>query len=211
MLSSARLSRRSRLRGVSVLELLVSVVVLGIAIAGMTELVWLGASWVTSLNNRMDNFIAIRFFFNRFERDVHNCYRITSGTAQKLEMQCLNKSAVDANNFPSNPMDSIIYEIVSDGSDYKIQMSRNGTLTTVLRGINGPTSASTTPHVFQYVKRYTEGDTNLGVIDSVSQPVSEVIINLQMNRHDFASNVPNNQSALNIRSEYFLRNYGLGK
>lgn len=65
-----RQNRNRCLTGLSLIELLVSVAILGIAIAGITEVLWVNASWATRINNKLDNVYDAKLFVERFGRDV---------------------------------------------------------------------------------------------------------------------------------------------
>lgn len=73
---SEHLSNRVSNRGMTVTELLVAMAVIGIAIAGITELVWVNASWSTRLLNKIDNIYAAKQFLERLGRDVRSAKNI---------------------------------------------------------------------------------------------------------------------------------------
>lgn len=61
---------RNAQRGMSIIELLVSIIIIGVAIAGLTETLWFNALWSYRLGNKLDNIYAARQFLNRVSKDL---------------------------------------------------------------------------------------------------------------------------------------------
>ncbi|MFN8550245.1 MAG: hypothetical protein U0103_02055 [Candidatus Obscuribacterales bacterium] len=62
------------------MELLVSVVVIGVAMAGITELMWVNATWSTRMLNKTDNLNAAKFFLTRIGKDIRASKSIGDST-----------------------------------------------------------------------------------------------------------------------------------
>ncbi|HEY9754119.1 MAG TPA: prepilin-type N-terminal cleavage/methylation domain-containing protein [Oculatellaceae cyanobacterium] len=54
-----------RVAGLSIVEMMVAVAVLGVAIAGITETIWVNGAFMTKLGNKLDNVLAARQMLER--------------------------------------------------------------------------------------------------------------------------------------------------
>ncbi|CAN5705919.1 hypothetical protein BH10CYA1_BH10CYA1_05930 [soil metagenome] len=132
-------SKIRRVSGTSLLELLVAVVVTGVAIAGITEMLWINATWSTRILNKTDNLNSLKFFLERFESDVRTSRNIgdaanlatnfqkgTYSFAQNATTLILQKPLFDSNGNPikvtGSPtnicdVDTIVYQLTPDARD----------------------------------------------------------------------------------------------
>lgn len=127
--------------GTTLLELLVAIVITGIAIAGITEMLWINTAWSTRILNKTDNTNQLKVFFERFEADVRAASNIGDAKNQTMKFQrgpysffqdattlILQKPLFDTDGLPilhtdldpslkSPDVDTIIYQLVEDGRD----------------------------------------------------------------------------------------------
>jgi len=125
--------------GTSLLELLVAVVVTGVAIAGITEMLWINATWSTRILNKTDNLNGVKFFLERFESDVRTSRNIGDAQnyvtnfqkgsysfAQSSSTLILQKPLFDSarnpvkvTGVPTNvcDVDTIVYQLIPDTRD----------------------------------------------------------------------------------------------
>jgi prepilin-type N-terminal cleavage/methylation domain-containing protein len=130
-------------KAMTIIELLVAIVVMGIALAGMTELLWLNTTWNMRISNKIDNASAVNFFLQRIGKDIKNARNIGDlvdntttydgydlnlpNTNQTLILQTASypTTAQDPNQFPlsiragsplvnQEQVDTKIYQLVAD-------------------------------------------------------------------------------------------------
>lgn len=105
--------------GMSLIELLTAVIIIGVATAGTMELAYVNAYWAANSTNKADNLYAARRFLDVLSRDLRNAiYVDSSSTASTLiitRSQDLSGASVDANGFPlkTSPI-QIVYTVVLD-------------------------------------------------------------------------------------------------
>lgn len=193
------------------LETLVSVVVMGIAIAGISELLFANTSWLTNLNNKFDTYYASRRFLSNFESDLHQAVSIsnTESNNEKIVFRKAEESNFDSHGFLTYAS-SYQYRIVADtqpGNEgqFLVKAGRDDASDiVVLSGIVGPIlSATGKPRFIQYVDRDTNTLSNTPLTNT-----TEVIVDLELERNDFGKTKQgsSSKSGLAIRSEIFLRN-----
>jgi prepilin-type N-terminal cleavage/methylation domain-containing protein len=142
-----RSKERQRIpQGMTLLELLVSVIVMGVAIAGITELLWVNATWSTRMLNKTDNLTQAKFFMQRLGNDLRTSNTVGDGINASSsypspspvytlggDTLILQVPLFDANGFPlSNgpfcDVDTIVYQLLPDARDASgatYQMTKN--------------------------------------------------------------------------------------
>ncbi|MDR3616362.1 MAG: prepilin-type N-terminal cleavage/methylation domain-containing protein [Candidatus Obscuribacterales bacterium] len=218
---------RSKAKGLSLIELLTSVIIIGIATAGTMELAYVNAFWAANGMNKADNLYAARRFLDTLNRDLRSTISFTYSSAPTIttlalvRSQDLSQQAVDANGFPlsTSPI-QIIYTVIPDpnstdlaATDYLIQRQQGtGSPVTILSGLVGPTSKTgSSPAVFQFSSFGNPTGSTDGLSFSPSGQTNSVVVNLELKRVSFTSattamNDTTNHSFEAIRSELFLRN-----
>jgi prepilin-type N-terminal cleavage/methylation domain-containing protein len=221
---------RARIKpnGLSLIELLTSVMIIGIATAGTMELAYVNAFWAANGMNKADNLYVARRFLDILNRDLRSTISLvpasTTTTLSCYRSQDLSKEAVDQNGFPTktSPI-QIIYTVIPDpnstdlaATDYLIQRQEGtGTPVTLLSGLVGPASTSSPLlQVFQYSSNNPSSPKD-GLDPTPSNLTNSVVINLELKRVNFdsatsAMNASTNHSFEAIRAEVFLRNSSLG-
>lgn len=204
--------KRSR-KGFSILELLVSLVVIGIAIAGITELLWINTSWSSVLHNKFDNFTSAQTFLRRFQNEVKHARRVISGNSKQIVLEGPVSSQFNSDGFITG-LSKFAYSVTPDLSkpgEYMIVRTPDGGVgETVLHGLIGPkNSTGVDLSIFQYIVRSDASIENSTVVSS--DDVSEVIINLEMRKDDIYGKTAevNTDSFIALRSETFIRNGGI--
>lgn len=205
------------MRGISILETLVSFVVMGIAIAGITELIWANTSWLSTLQNKFDTYYASRRFLKMIEMDLHQAVSIDpSSDGKTLVLNRADESNFDSYGFLTYAS-PYIYKVELDtepGSEGQYVLKAGPSLTDsriVLRGIVGPLSVvSGQPVIFQYIERRT------GALQSSAEStnpnelinISSVLIDVELKRTDFGKVKQDGptKSGIVLRDEVFLRN-----
>ncbi len=208
---------RIRCKGFSILEALVSFVVMGIAIAGITELIWANTSWLSTLQNKFDSYYASKRFLKMIEIDLHQTVSIDSSSDSKT----LILSRADESNFDSYGFltysSPFVYKVESDtepGSEGQYVIKAGPSLSdlrTVLRGVVGPLSITTgQPVIFQYIERRGGDLQSTAASSNPSEPIniSSVLIDIELKRSDFGKSNQDgpNKSGIVLRDEVFLRN-----
>ncbi|MBL0187484.1 MAG: hypothetical protein IPP97_17265 [Candidatus Obscuribacter sp.] len=195
--------------GFSILETLVSVVVMGIAIAGITELLWVNTSWNTKLLNKFDNFYAGKQLLGIFSKEFRSCCRIKF-TSNTTNITVVRPILNEVNNGFIGGTEEITYELLPDTTDpsgsYLMKIHDGRVL---LRGIVGPKVVGRTePQVFQYLeKNVSNTDPKMGLRDSANSNTGSVVVNLELKRVDNGTMVGvTPKSELVLRSEYLIRN-----
>jgi hypothetical protein len=198
--------------------MLVAALVLSVAIAGISELLWVNTSWTSRIFNKAGAYFYAQKFLNILRNDVDSAFSIdSSSTSDSL---VLNKVGFDENNFPTG-IERITYSVIpelesgSPTGKYQIQrmVVSKGT-TIVAKGVSGPTSNTNNLkiQIFQYVpKRPDASDSYFGIRDSAIEGAGSVIVNLQILNRDMGKNVStetssNATSDIGIRAELFTRN-----
>lgn len=204
-------SQRSR-DGFSIVELLVSMVVMGIAIAGLTELLWVNTSWSSMLHNKFDNFTSAQTFLRRFQNDIKHARKIISGDKKQILIEGPLLSQFDNQGFITS-VSRFTYSVTPDltrpGEYMIVRTPDGGASETVLRGLIGPKNASGIDlTIFQYIGR---GDTSVDRSSvAVNDDISAVIVNLELRKDDIYGKTTesNLDSFIALRSEIFVRNGG---
>jgi len=175
MFHCKRLSNQNRnVKALSIIELLVSVSVIGIAIAGITELTWLNATWATKSFNKIDNYYAVQTFLERISRDIRMAQSVSTpstfavpNAVDEIDIVVAKTmkppsnpsvSVFDVNGYPIlyNPLnnlgpETVKYVVVPDPSNagqyqiwYYSSQYENLGNFVVLNGVVGPTLGTTT-------------------------------------------------------------------
>jgi prepilin-type N-terminal cleavage/methylation domain-containing protein len=212
--------------GMSLIELLTSVMIIGIATAGTMELAYVNAFWAANGMNKADNLYVARRFLDTLTRDLRNSAILnptsTGITLTLIRSQDLSQETVDANGFPTT-MNQVTYAVIPDpnstdleATDYLIQRQEGaGAPVTILSGLVGPANTSgSSLGVFQYSSN-NPTDPKDGLYAAPSTQTNCVVVNLELKRVNFdtataAMNANTNHSFEAIRSEIFLRNSSLG-
>lgn len=209
---------RATASGMTLIELVVALVITGIAIAGITEITFINGFWTLQSLNKVDNIYAAKQFLERISRELRQAKVVgTTSSSQLITFSMPTDGAIDANGFPTATT-TVTYQVIPDPNtplspapkEYLIQVSYNGGLTwnTILHSLVGPQPiGGGVPKVFQYVaKDFDPADAAYGVTDIPNNP-SSVIINLELRRQDYGSSASTNVylSTAGVRSEIFLR------
>ena len=206
-----------RKHGFSILEALVSLVVMGIAIAGIAELLWANTSWLSTLHNKFDTFYASRRFLKNIEIDLHQATQIDpSSDGKTLVFSKADESNFDGNGFLTYT-NTYRYWIEPDteiGSEDKFLVragSSPANSVVVLRGVVGPLNAATgQPVIFKYIERAENRDQSFAQSTDPNSPIniSGVLINLELKRTEFGKSQQDgpNKTGIVLRDEIFLRN-----
>lgn len=230
---AAKNSYKRRKTGLSVIELMLTAVIMGFVVAGIMQALFVNLSWFRTLSNRVDNGLAARNFVSRFGDDVRNSYQVDTQsrgdmiilhrppTPDFIGPADLYKSQVYSTKQAIIPLTSIVYEVVPDPTQptgfYKIQYSNSATndSRTILQGILGPLSPSTgLPAIFQYV----DEESPTAQSDRAKDTTGSVVLNLELRRklygHDtgaFGSDTTSTRekSAIAFRTEFMMRNNSL--
>lgn len=217
-----------RPKGASIIELLVSIMVISVAIAGLTELTWINTSWNARLFNKIDNHYAARRFLERIGKEIRNANAIsTESTSTKL---VLLTAEYDSEGF-LKPVSSggiitkISYTLSSDGTNqatgnalymvtretYNQSSGAVDSKVEQLNGIVGPLDKTTNQiALFQYKNSNSSNlskDAAIGY--NISNPVDAVIVNLELQRLDYGGKrtySATSGSIFGLRDEFVLRN-----
>lgn len=194
-----RLRRRRRnFRGASITELLVCVLVMGIAFAGLCEATWLNYAWANLVNHKLDNQFRAKNFLQLFQNDIQQAIAIDFPASESGQIGLLTPNGwISYKIFPS-----------SKSGQFKI-LRQAGTPSMItglgascLDGVIGPFSANqpTQPAIFEKIS------------DKSSPLPREIIVDLDMANTDVATNrgafggSEIVKSAYSVRREFFLRN-----
>ncbi|MDQ5937968.1 MAG: Prepilin-type N-terminal cleavage/methylation protein [Cyanobacteriota bacterium erpe_2018_sw_21hr_WHONDRS-SW48-000092_B_bin.40] len=218
-------ARRRGSKGSSLIELMLSSVIIGIVIAGTSQAIFINTAWYSALQNRLDNGMSARMFLRRIGNDIRMSYQVEpQSNTTKLVLSKMPNSQFDPQGFFNTPLlmtgSQITYWVETDDTypgTYRImyQNTFTGETNLVMRGILGPLSKTTgQPIIFQYISRlYPCAQTDLP-----DQLTGSVVLNLELRRTDYGSdtgaihavsNSVNRKSAIALRTEYMLRNTGL--
>ncbi len=206
--ASSNRSHRRAYRGFSLIELLVAVVVLGIAIAGISEVIWVSAVWSRHLHNKFDNFLATKSFVSQFQAEVRHAKKITLARSNEIRMLGPTESQFNSDGFITGVTETY-YRVEPDLNNLGYFVIRKAVgasaPTTVLTGVVGPRSVS---GIDASIFRYIELSGNSEEVEiPVSDPVA-VTISLEMKRQLFGtkSSDANATADLIVKSETYLRN-----
>jgi len=210
-------------RGSSLVELMLTVMLIGIIVAGVSEALFVNTSWFTMLQNRLDNGLAARSFLQKLASDIRMSYQVdTTSNNSKLILLKLPATSFNQVGFFNAPLatssSKVTYLVEPDSStpnlfSIRYQDTATGDDRIILYGVVGPTSStdSTAPAIFQYVSRLYPCDQS----DVASSFTGGVIVNLELRRTDYGSdtgafhkvsNGIRKKSAIALRSEFMLRN-----
>ncbi len=212
--SKALSSLIRRHRGASIVELLVSIAVLGVAIAGVTDLVWMNTSWTRNFLNKTSASYTSGVFLKRLREDMNAAYKISqTSNGQQLSLwaaHSISKSSI--NPFP--PAASLVSDLITyklEGST--ITRTTGGHSWTVLKGVVGPRKiGSADILIFQYVPKTLDlSDPNFGVQSTASGGARSVLVDVEVLNRDYGKSKSSESdnpltSDLALRSEFIARN-----
>lgn len=200
--------------GMTIVELLVAVVIVGIAVAGLSETVMLTGKWWHSLNNKLDNVHAAKKLINMIEKDVRMSYMVSSlsSTSLTLEIPIFDSNGFPIRNGTRLNCDQVAYTAVIDPDaskaalgEYVILRSYTpGVYTppkspitnqTVLTGLIGPLSTTGTgaPVLFSSLNSTGPGSN-----------IRAVIVNMETRKN--SSSFAGDSATHGYKTEVFLRN-----
>jgi hypothetical protein len=193
--------------GVSITELLVSVLVMGIAVAGVSEAAWLNCAWMNLTQHKMDNQYSCRIFLAQLAHELSEAVSIVEGSSgDKLEFRVLG----------SNGQESLI-RYSFDAASNTISKSVSGAASkVVLSGVVGPIWAGTAaPSIFKYVlsSDATSSYVDKNVLNNSGAYIVLVVVDLDL----MSNNVTGNRgafggalaakSAYSVHREIFVKNF----
>lgn len=195
--------------GFSILELLVSVVIIGIALAGISELLWANTTWLTFLQNKYDTFFAAKRFLNEFKSDMRRTaiLDLTLSDSKNLYIKKATEDQFDGYGFLTATTD-YYYGIEADTepgreNQFLIKAGPNKlTAHTVLSGVVGPLGINDTqPKIFQFLDRKS------AISDLPTEDTIMIIVNLELLRNEYGKTLRDSpqKSGLALRDEIFLR------
>lgn len=222
--------RKERSRsGMSIVELLVSALIIGFVIAGLSQALFVNLAWFRVLECRLENGMAARLFLRKLAEDVRTSYQLETNSCNNVTL-VLNKQPEPPFIAPAQLLDSqaysntqvalvssrIVYTVEPDTQPgyfrIRYQNSANNDNRIILTGILGPLSKATgLPAIFQYVSK--EAPCNQS--NSADPLTGSVIVNLELRRklfgHDTGAfggdkSTTTEKSAIALRSEFLLRN-----
>jgi hypothetical protein len=88
--------------GQSLVEMMVSLVIIGVAIAGITETIWINGFFMYKLGNKLDNIFAARQVLERIGPDIRMARTVGDGITGSDQFPI----TTDASNVPNNPISS---------------------------------------------------------------------------------------------------------
>ncbi|MBK7751009.1 MAG: prepilin-type N-terminal cleavage/methylation domain-containing protein [Candidatus Obscuribacter sp.] len=144
--------------GFSIVEMLVSLVVIGIAIAGLTELLWVNASWSSMLHNKYDNYVSAQLFLQRLENDVKHARKVkVTSNNRKLLLEGPLLSQFNGHGFITG-VTKYYYSVEPDptrlGEFRVVRVEDTKPEQVVLRGVIGPKSLNGLDVItFKYIER----------------------------------------------------------
>lgn len=200
--------------GLSVIELLVSTVVIGVAIAGITDLLWMNTSWTRNFLNKTSAVYSTQLFLKRLREDMNSAYRIsTESSGQQLKMWLpTTQSKTTITPFPpaaTAATDLVLYKL--EGST--ITRNAGGKSWVVLKGVVGPKRlGSNDITIFQYISKTVDvSDPNYGARENADSGVRSVIIDIEILNRDYGKSRPSESnnpttSDLVLRAELLARN-----
>lgn len=206
--------------GATMIELLVAAAVLGVAIAGISELLWANTSWTSRIFNKSGAYFSAQKFLNYLKNDIDSSYAIDSSSSS--DTLILYRTSFE-DGFPTTAgSEEITYsvapEIESGNATGRFLILRTSNLSKksliAAKGVTGPTnlSDSTRLMIFQYIpKRTTSSDASFGIRNSAIEGVGSIIVNLEILNREFGKNVQtetnsNAYSDIGLRAEIFTRN-----
>jgi len=206
------LSLRRRATGFSILEALVSMVIVGIVIGGITELLWANTAWMAVLNNKFDTFFAAKRFLKELERNVRQSTRIsTDSTGTNLVLFMAGEGDFDSYGFLTSATPYYYWVEIDNEPGYEGQYIIKAGPTNllggrvVLKGVCGPKGiADGQPKIFQYIDK----DKTKPVSENAFSSTQSLIVNLELKRNDFGKAFQDGslKTGLAMRHEIFLRN-----
>lgn len=206
-----------RSRGITIIEMIVSAIIIGVAIAGITEITWVNANWTIGSLNKMDSHFAARLFMDRLNHDLRSASSIdATSNNQTLTINRTADGELDDHGFPLAPT-PVTYAVQPSAGTipptYSVLYSDGTQNLVLLTGLMGPTGVGGgLPKVFQYVdKNVDTGDETTWISDAPSNNVGSVVVNLELRRTDYGGRPANEnygiyRSTAGFRTELFLRN-----
>ena len=207
---------RSR-HGTSLVELLVAALVIGVTLAGVSELLWVNTSWTSRIFNKAGAYFTAQKFLGLIRNDVDAAYAIDpTSTSDRL---ILYRTSF-VNGYPTTAGSEQITYTVSPEIENSNPTGRYQILRTslsqgsvvVAKGVSGPTSIvdSSKLLIFQYVPKRPDVS-EYGIRNSADQGAGSIIVNLQILNRDIGKNTPSETnltavSDIGIRAELFTRN-----
>lgn len=205
-------ARRKQFRkgfGFSMLEILVSLVVMGVAIAGLTEMLWFNLSWSNKLQNRFENYYAVSRFSNHLRKLVAEASAIQlyqNGTALQLRLPVFfDAGTLKTSSIVHQRSVSFVVKEETTPGRYYLE-DQDGKIW--VRGIVGPLqSGKTGPQIFRFVNSDPSSlELNFGTTEQPSIRSNMVAVNLELQRQDFGTKQGVSNANLVFHAEYFLRN-----
>ncbi|MBA3856432.1 MAG: hypothetical protein C0507_05925 [Cyanobacteria bacterium PR.3.49] len=213
--TSCNITRRFRNSfGQSIVELLVSVVVMGVALAGITELLWMNTSWTRNFLNKTSASYSANVFLTRLRDDMNNAYSVSSdSTSQQLKLFLpTSQDKTSTSPFPpaiSSTADLVVYKLEGN----QVTRTAGGKSWTLMKGVVGPKKiGSSDITLFQYVPLNIDvADPNFGVRENAIEGVRSVIVDLEVLNRDYGKSKPSetdnpSTSDLALRAEFLARN-----
>lgn len=211
-------------RGSSLIELMVTVVIIGFVIAAISEAIFVNTAWFSVLQNRVENGMAAHMFLKHLSADIKTSYQVD---AINSDMSKLVLFKMAPNQFSPDGFFNAKQLIVASQVSYLVEPdvaepglfgirytnSLTGENRLILRGVLGPVSKAnlSKPAIFQYIsKQYP-----CAISDSPTALTGSVVVNLELRRTEFGSdtgafhkvsNSVRQKSAIALRSETMLRN-----
>ncbi len=216
---------RLSMNGMSLIELLTSVMIIGIATAGTMELAYVNAFWAANGMNKADNLYVARRFLDILSRDLRNAANLTASPDGKIVKIYRSPDLSQASGFSSmTNLIAITYNVAQDpnstdlaATDYLItRQEGSGQPVTILSGLVGPVSTSgSSLQIFQYSSATHPSGTTDGLSPTILNQSNSVVVNLELKKVNFdsataAMNSKTNHSFEAIRSEIFCRNSNFG-
>ncbi len=188
--------------------MLVAVAIMGVAVAGLTEVLWINGNFSIRLYNKMDNNSSASKFLALIGKDIRSAYSIdpssNSTTLMLYTMYIPTTSSACPNGYPpAGAIDTITYQIQNPtlGSPYSVIRTfvpapsctdgRSTTQTYVLVNLIGPLDGSTQPHMFDY---------------PANPYNSSVVVNLETQATSAGNASVGHFASMGMRAQYYLRN-----
>lgn len=210
MTNMKAIARTRKQSAMTIVEMLVSLAIIGVAIAGLGELLWINGAFSGRLFNKVDSLASTGYFLELVGRDVRTASG-ASGDQQNLTLQIpytcdplydpvSGQHQSNPDGFPSKALDTVTYTVsavngtitrtFTPDPTYNDPLNvRSEQTSTVLSGLQGPTDNGGTFHTFDY---YT----------SQNGAVSSVVVNLDVNTSTGSST---QTAQIGLRREFYLR------
>ncbi len=205
---------RNRVIGASLLELLVAILIMGVAMAGMSEAILLSSAWTWRLHNRFDNYLAAKSFITTLQHELRHCFKFVAASENTIEFECY--TVPDWRIFDpiaEMPQSTTIrYQILPDADDpgYFVIFKSSGSSAPVkvLSGIVGPTGVQG-GRVFSFlIQTANSQEVSIVPSDDDLKHIASVAVTLELKRLTFSKQdiAGSNSTQQVIKSEIYLRN-----